>query len=34
MTTRIVLIRHGQTAWNREARFRGQSDVPLEKFGL
>ncbi|MBN1813705.1 MAG: histidine phosphatase family protein [Anaerolineae bacterium] len=34
MTTRIVLIRHGQTAWNREARFRGQSDVPLEPFGL
>ncbi len=34
MTTRIVLIRHGQTAWNREARFRGQSDVPLEEFGL
>lgn len=34
MTTRIVLIRHGQTAWNREARFRGQSDVPLEAFGL
>jgi len=34
MTTRIVLIRHGQTAWNREARFRGRSDVPLEAFGL
>jgi broad specificity phosphatase PhoE len=34
ITTRIVLIRHGQTAWNREARFRGQSDVPLEAFGL
>jgi broad specificity phosphatase PhoE len=32
--TRIVLIRHGQTAWNREARFRGQYDVPLEKLGL
>ncbi len=34
MTTRILLIRHGQTAWNREARFRGQSDVPLESLGL
>ena len=32
--TCIVLIRHGQTAWNREARFRGQSDVPLEEAGL
>jgi broad specificity phosphatase PhoE len=34
VATRIVLIRHGQTAWNREARFRGRSDVPLEEFGL
>jgi broad specificity phosphatase PhoE len=32
--TRIVLIRHGRTAWNREARFRGQCDVPLEELGL
>jgi len=32
--TRIVLVRHGQTAWNREARFRGQSDVELDEVGL
>jgi broad specificity phosphatase PhoE len=32
--TRIVLVRHGQTAWNREARFRGQADVELDEFGL
>ncbi|RLC75210.1 MAG: histidine phosphatase family protein [Chloroflexi bacterium] len=32
--TRIVLVRHGQTAWNKEIRFRGQVDVPLNKFGL
>lgn len=32
--TRIVLIRHGQTAWNREVRFRGRADVPLDDFGL
>lgn len=32
--TRIVLIRHGQTAWNREARFRGQADIELDAFGL
>ncbi len=32
--TRIVLIRHGQTAWNREARFRGRSEIPLDETGL
>ena len=32
--TRIVLIRHGQTAWNRETRFRGRADLPLEDFGV
>jgi len=32
--TRILLVRHGQTAWNKEVRFRGQIDVPLDKFGL
>jgi probable phosphoglycerate mutase len=32
--TRFVLVRHGQTAWNREERFRGQSDVPLNETGL
>jgi probable phosphoglycerate mutase len=33
MTT-ILLIRHGQTAWNREERFRGQVDLPLDDLGL
>ncbi len=32
--TRFVLVRHGETEWNREARFRGQSDVPLNAAGL
>lgn len=32
--TRIVLIRHGQTAWNREARFRGRADIELDEFGV
>lgn len=32
--TRIVLVRHGQTPWNREVRFRGQADPPLDDLGV
>ncbi len=32
--TGIVLVRHGQTAWNREVRFRGQANPPLDDVGL
>lgn len=34
MATRILLVRHGQTEWNREERFRGRADVPLNAVGL
>lgn len=30
---RVVLWRHGQTAWNAEHRFQGHSDVPLDDIG-
>jgi broad specificity phosphatase PhoE len=29
----VFLIRHGQTAWNKERRFLGRSDVPLDEDG-
>jgi probable phosphoglycerate mutase len=32
--TRIILIRHGETEWNRVERFRGRADVPLNGTGL
>lgn len=32
--TDFLLIRHGETAWNRELRFQGQLDVPLNEMGL
>jgi broad specificity phosphatase PhoE len=30
---RLLIARHGQTAWNHEARLQGQTDVPLSDFG-
>jgi len=32
--TRFVLVRHGETEWNRVERFRGRADIPLNETGL
>jgi len=32
--TQLCLVRHGQTDWNLEGRYQGQSDVPLNENGL
>jgi alpha-ribazole phosphatase len=31
---RLLLVRHGTTAWNRKGRYQGQSDVPLDETGI
>lgn len=29
----ILLVRHGETAWNREGRYQGRTDIPLSDVG-
>jgi len=32
--TRVLLIRHGETPWNRDRRWQGHADVPLNTAGV
>lgn len=34
MTDRLLLVRHGVTTWNREGRFQGHLDPPLDPIGV
>jgi len=31
--TELILVRHGETAWNRERRMQGHTDTPLSELG-
>lgn len=33
MLTRLIAIRHGETAWNRDTRIQGHTDIPLSDHG-
>lgn len=32
--TRLIAVRHGETAWNRDSRIQGHTDIPLNDRGL
>lgn len=32
--TKIILVRHGETLWNKEMRYQGQTDIPLTPAGM
>ena len=31
---RLILVRHGETPWNKEGRFQGQSQIGLSEYGI
>lgn len=33
LATRVIAIRHGETAWNRDTRIQGHTDIPLSEHG-
>ena len=33
LVTRLIAVRHGETAWNRVSRIQGHTDIPLNEAG-
>ena len=31
---RLIIVRHGETSWNKQKRLQGQNDIPISKIGL
>lgn len=31
---KLIIVRHGETSWNREKKLQGQKDIPMSKIGL
>ncbi len=31
--SKVILVRHGRTAWHEEGRYAGTADIPLDEFG-
>ena len=31
---KIYFVRHGETLWNKEKKIQGQSDIPLNEYGI
>ena len=34
MMLHLMLVRHGETEWNAQRRYQGQSDTPLSELGV
>ena len=32
--TRLILVRHGQTVWNKLGKYQGQADIELSEIGV